>query len=156
MNTHEYRSSNLRKGRVSLQNTYYHIIFCTHKRQKILANKEVSSIIFNTFDWLQTDKRLEWICIMVMPDHVHSVIKLEKNHVLSKVVQSMKLFSARKINQHLSREGSLWQKGYSDWGIRNVPTLNRIIRYCYMNPVREGLVKNPGDYPFWQCIYEMV
>ena len=155
MNTHKYRNSNLRKGRTSIPNTYYHIIFCTHRRQKILANKEVSSIIFNTFDWLQTDKRLEWICIMVMPEHVHSVIKLEKNHVLSKVVQSLKQFSARKINQHLSKEGTLWQKGYSDWGIRNVTTLNRTIRYCYMNPVREGLVRNPDDYPFWKCIYEM-
>ena len=92
---------------------------------------------------------------MVMPDHVHTVIKLEENQTLSKVLHSMKLFAARKINQLLSRKGTLWQKGYSDWCIRRETTLYNTIRYCYMNPVRKGLVISPRDYPYWRCKYDM-
>ena len=152
MTTHpKYCSHNRHKGRVSIQGAYYHIVIGTYQRQKILADNTVASIIFNSFDWLETENRLEWICIMVMPDHVHTVIKLEEGQTLSKVLHSLKLFTARKINQHLSRNGSLWQKGYTDWGIREESTLNRTIRYCYMNPVEKGIVTLPQDYPYWRC-----
>ncbi len=153
--SHKYRSQNLRKGRISIQGVYYHIIICTYQRQQLLTENKVSSIIFSTFDWLQTDNRLLWICIMVMPDHVHTVIKLDEGQTLPKVLHSMKLFSARKINKHLSRRGSLWQKGYTDWCIRNETTLNKTIRYCYMNPVRQGLVTSPRNYPYWRCKYDL-
>ena len=155
MTTRKHISNNLYKGRVSIQGAYYHIIICTHQRQKILADNKVASFIFDTFDWLQTENRLEWICIMVMADHVHSVIKLGAGQTLSKVLHSMKLFTARKINKHLSRSGTLWQKGYSDWGIRTETTLNNTIRYCYMDPVRKGLVTSPRDYPYWRCKFKI-
>ena len=151
----KYRSHNRSKGRVSIQGAYYHIIICSHQRQKILADNTVASIIFNTFDWLETENRLEWICIMVMPDHVHMVIKLGEGQTLSKVLHSLKLFTARKINKHLSRYGPLWQKGYTDWGIRTETTLNRTIRYCYANPMRKGMVAASRDYPHWRCKFEM-
>ena len=92
---------------------------------------------------------------MVMPDHVHTVIKLGKGQTLTKVLHSMKRFTAREINKYLSREGVLWQKGYSDWGIRTEEALNNTIRYCYMNPVRERLVRSAWDYPYWWCKFEM-
>ena len=136
----KYRSGNQYKGRVSIPGAYYHIIICTHQRQKILANNTAASIIFSTFDWLESENRLEWICVMVMPDHVHTVIRLGEGQTLSKVLHSLKLFTARKINKHLSRNGALWQKGYTDWGIRTETVLNKTIRYCYTNPMRAGIV----------------
>lgn len=151
----KYRNRHLRKGRVSLQNTYYHVIVCTQHRQKILMDSTIASIIFKTFDWLETENRQEWTCIMVMPDHVHAIIKLGEGHTLSQVLHSMKLFTARQINSHLSRTGPLWQKGYTDCGIRNETILNRTIRYCYTNPVRAGLVVSARDYPFWRCKFKM-
>jgi len=151
----KYRSHNIRKGRVSIQGAYYHIIICTDQRQKILADYKIASIIFKTFDWLQTENRLEWICIMVMPDHVHTVIKLNEGQTLPKVLHSMKLFTAREINKCLSRNSVLWQKSYTDWCIRTEETLNKTIRYCYMNPVRKGIVTSPRDYPYWRCKFDM-
>ena len=105
----KHRSHNRRKGRTSIQGTYYHIIICTHQRQKILMDRTIASIIFKTFDWLETANRQEWVCIMVMPDHVHTIIKLGQGQTLAQVLHSMKLFTAREINKHLSRTGSLWQ-----------------------------------------------
>ena len=151
----KYRSHNRYKGRVSIPGAYYHIIICTYQRQKILADNKIARIIFSTFNWLETGHRLEWICITVMPDHVHAVIKLEEGQSLSKVLHSLKLFTAREINKHLSRNGSLWQKGYTDWGIRTEVTLDRTIRYCYANPVRAGIAKTSRDYPYWRCKFEM-
>ena len=92
---------------------------------------------------------------MVMPDHVHTIIELGDGQTLSKVLHSLKLFTARQINKHLSRQGAFWQHGYSDWAIRTEETLNNTIRYCYANPVRKGIVEEAKDYPHWRCKYEM-
>ena len=143
----KHRSQDLRKGRYSIPGAYYHIVIATHQRQQILANKNTASIIFKTFNWLETENRLEWICIMVMPDHVHAVIKLEAGETLSKAMHSLKRHTAREINKYFSRQGQFWQKGYTDWGIRREATLNSTIRYCYANPVRKGLVERARDYP---------
>ena len=151
----KHRSHNLRKGRTSIQGTYYHIIICTHRHQKILMDPTIASIIFKTFDWLETENRQEWVCIMVMPDHVHTIIKLGQGQTLGQVLHSMKRFTAREINKHLSRTGSFWQKGYTDWGIRDETTLTKTIHYCYANPVRAGIVTSARDYPYWRCKFQM-
>ena len=92
---------------------------------------------------------------MVMPDHVHTVLKLGEQQTLSKVLHSLKRYTAREINKHLSRSGTLWQKGYTDWGIRTEARFNDTLRYCYTNPVRDGLVETATDYPYWRCKYKM-
>ncbi len=151
----KYRNHNLRKGRVSIPGAYYHIIINTYQRRQLLANDNVASIIFETFNWLEAKHRLKWICIMIMPDHVHAVIELGVDQTLPKVLHSLKLFTARKINEYLSQRGHFWQPEYRDWGIRNETALNNMIRYCYENPVRKGLVERARDYPYWWCKFDM-
>jgi REP element-mobilizing transposase RayT len=92
---------------------------------------------------------------MVMPDHVHAVFQLGNKQTLSKLIQSFRRFTANQINGHLMRTGPLWQANYYDHGIRRDESLNKIIRYCYENPVRKGLVRQPEDYPYWRCKFDM-
>ncbi|MCY3741080.1 MAG: transposase [Candidatus Poribacteria bacterium] len=82
----KYRSHTLQTGRHSIPGAYYHIIFVTHQRHRLLANDTVASFIFQAFDWLESENRLEWTAIMVMPDHVHAVIMLGEKQTLSKVL----------------------------------------------------------------------
>ena len=151
----KYRSHDLRKGRASIPGAYYHIIFCTHERREVLADDKIASIIFEAFDWLETQRRIRWMCIMVMPDHVHTIIELGAEQTLAKVMHSLKRFTAREINKQLSRDGQFWQSQYRDWGIRNPESLNNMIRYCYANPVRKGIVEAARDYPYWRCKFQV-
>ena len=149
------RSQELRKGRHSAPGIYYHLITVTRERRPVLARSEIASIIFNAFDWLETKGCIQWQCIMVMPDHVHAVVRLGDDQTLPQLMHSVKRFTAREINKHLGDVGSLWQRGYSDRGIRGDEGLNQTIRYCYTNPVRSGLVKLARDYPYWRCKFKM-
>jgi hypothetical protein len=47
------------------------------------------------------------------------------------------------------RHHRLWQKGYYERVLRDEEPTTDIIRYIIANPVRAGLVIEPGDYPFW-------
>ena len=145
----------LRKGRRSIPDTYYSLTLTTIDRKPLLANAEVADVIFEAFDWLETNKWCRWFCLVVMPDHIHTVIQLGGNKTLSRLIQSFKSFTARQINTHLGRSDPLWQAAYHDHGIRHDESLNAIIRYCYENPVRSGLVKAARDYPYWRSKFEM-
>lgn len=145
----------LRKGRQSIPGAYYSVTLSTLKREPILANAEIACIIFECFNWLETVVRINWICIMVMPDHVHAVFQLGNTHSLSSVIKSFKNYTAKQINIHLGRSGQLWQRAYYDHGIRKDESLIAVIRYCYENPVRCGLVTQARDYPYWKCKFKM-
>ena len=92
---------------------------------------------------------------MVMPDHVHLVFQLGNKQTLSRLIQSLKRYTARQINKHLARSGFLWQENYYEHGMRRDESLKKIVRYCYENPVRKGLVEQAKDYPHWRCKFEM-
>ena len=96
-----------------------------------------------------------WICIMIMPDHIHAVIQLGCNQELARIAHSLKSFTAKKINAMLDETGSVWQSGYYERAVRDEVALNKIIRYCYENPVRSGLVKLAGNHPYWWCKYKL-
>ena len=84
---------------------------------------------------------------MVMPDHIHALIQPGCNQTLARVLHSLKSFTAKEINALRDETGSVWQDGYYDHGVRGEEALNEIIRYCYENPVRKGLVKRARDIP---------
>ncbi len=147
--------SQLRKGRISIPGAYYSVTLATFGRKPLLTTPGTPDIIFQCFDWLESDERLEWLCIMIMPDHIHAVFRLGNKQTLSALIQSFKRFTAKQINVQLAQTGSVWQENYHDHGIRHDESLNKIICYCYENPVRKGLVEQPRDYPYWRCKYEM-
>ena len=151
--TRGYRQ--LRKGRHSIPGFYYSLTVCTLDKRPLLANTEAADIIFKSFDWLEANDRLEWFCVVVMPDHIHGVIQLGSKQTLPRLMQSFKSFTAKEINARLGRSGSLWQDAYYEHGIRRDESLKAIIRYCYENPVRRGLVKVAKDYPYWRCKFQM-
>ena len=148
-------SHRLRKGRQSILGAYYFLTTSTFDRRPILANSDAARAIFETFEWLETQGRIRWICIMIMPDHIHAVIQLCQDQVLPKVMGSLKNFTARQINKQLGEHSTIWHKGYYDHGIRKDESLNDIIRYCHENPVRKRLVKQAKDYPYWRCKTKM-
>ena len=145
----------LRKGRKSIPGAYYSVTLTTYNRTPLLTTLNIPDIIYESFDWLETNNHLKWLCIMVMPDHIHAVFQLGNKLTLSKLIQSFKRFTAKRINTHRKQTRSIWQASFHDHGVRHDESLNKIIRYCYENPVRKGLVAQAEEYPHWRCKYAM-
>ena len=101
------RSHQLRKGRHAISGTYYFLTTTTFKRRCILSTPEVAQIIFDAFQWLENEGRLRWICIMIMPDHIHEIIQLGCDQTLASVMYSLKSFTAREINALRNETGSV-------------------------------------------------
>ena len=150
----EKGSKLLRKGRKSIINQPYLITTATCNREKIFLNANAANLILTSLKWFSDHNIIGLQAAVVMPDHVHVLATLKKTE-LSQLMQRFKNFTARKINQTLNLQGSLWQRHYHDHAIRREEDLNEVVLYVLNNPVRAGLVEDFHNYPFWYCRWEI-
>lgn len=143
-------SSALRKGRFSEIGRIYLVTFVTHQRSPIFHDFDCGRIVVSSMRFLTAS--LDTLAYVIMPDHVHWLVEL-KSGSLAQHLLSLKSFTARRINKHLSRHGRVWQKGFHDHAVRRDEDLANIARYLIMNPVRADLVKSVRDYPLWDAVW---
>lgn len=85
---------------------------------------------------------------VVMPDHVHIIIKPYSGIKLSQIMQNLKGSTAFQINKILKRKGKFWQDENFDHLIRDAIGLRNKWEYIKENPVKATLVNKPEDYPY--------
>jgi putative transposase len=79
----------------------------------------------------------------VMPNHVHLICTPLSSgdgiYSLSKIMHSLKGFTAWQANRLLKRKQDFWQHENYDHVVRNEDELQEIIKYVLENPLRAGL-----------------
>lgn len=84
---------------------------------------------------------------VVMANHVHLLVS--PRVPVSRLMQSLKRFTAREGNRLLGRTGQpFWQDESFDRLVRDEAERERILRYIERNPVNAGLVASPEDFPW--------
>jgi len=83
---------------------------------------------------------------VVMPDHVHLILRLIEPSELPQVLQRIKGGSGRRINQILNSQGSVWTDESFDHVIRRAEELAEKTEYIRQNPVMCGLADRLGVY----------
>ena len=87
----------------------------------------------------------------IMPNHVHLVLAPLEEHTLSRILHSIKSYTANRINNILGRRGPLWERESFDHLIRTPEHLQAFCEYVEQNPVKAGLCENPENWPFSSC-----
>lgn len=126
-----------------------------------LLKPENTEVISNTFKYWE-GRKLHNYAFTIMCNHIHWVFQLlEKDEngdivYLEDILQSVKRYSANRINKVENRQGSLWQKESFDTTIRNNEHLANAISYTLNNPVNARLIDNweqwPGSYWSDDCL----
>ena len=82
-----------------------------------------------------------------MPDHLHLLVEGRgANSDFLNFIKTFKLRSTRSFAQ--SSDSPLWQKKFFDHILRSSESIDSVALYIWLNPVRAGLAKNMGEYPF--------
>lgn len=144
----------LRKGRFSEIGRYYLLTTSPRDRVPVFTLPEAANIVLSSLFWFDKKGQINLEAAVIMPDHVHFIAQLCSGSI-SILMQTLKGYTARKINQLLNRKGPLWQSQYHDHAIRKDEVLEEVTLYCLHNPVRAGLVQNFHDYPYWYCRWEV-
>lgn len=83
---------------------------------------------------------------VVMANHVHLLITPRVQ--VSRLMQSLKRFTAREANRMLGLTGQpFWQDESYDRLVRDAREFQQIARYIEMNPVQAGVALAPEDFP---------
>jgi REP element-mobilizing transposase RayT len=145
-------SHRLRTGRYAEQNRIYLLTANTLKREPVFRDYTLGRMVVHQFKQAQDHGFAETLAFVVMPDHFHWLIQLQKGS-LGQLMCQAKSLSARAINAETGRTGSLWQQSFHDRALRRDEDLVKLARYVVANPLRAGVVGKLGDYPLWDAIW---
>jgi len=113
----------------------------------VLRQADAAQLVIDSWKALDGE-HYDLRCWVVMPNHVHVLIKQHEGHPLHAIITRWKSQSARLINRMLQRSGPLWMADYWDRYIRDESHYLRVIDYIRKNPVKAGLVQSPEGWPW--------
>ncbi len=125
----------------------YFVTVCCFERRSVFLDAELSTWVLNLLRAESAADGFSVHAYCLMPDHLHFLAEgVESNSNLRHFLKSFKIKSSR---QYASRSGYiLWQKRYYEHILRASESMEDVVLYIWLNPVRKGLVAKPQDYPF--------
>ncbi|MDA2912691.1 transposase [Acidobacteriia bacterium AH_259_A11_L15] len=91
----------------------------------------------------------ELLAAVVLPDHVHLLLRPNQGVSLSRAMKGIKGATARRLNQRRGSHGRVWQDESLDRIVRDQAELEEKLNYMFLNPVKAGLTDDPDSYPGW-------
>jgi REP element-mobilizing transposase RayT len=113
-----------------------------------MRRPRIAAIVTRALQHFEGD-RYQLHAWVVMPNHVHAVVRPMGNLALGAILHSWKSYTANEANRQLSRQGCLfWQSESYDHWIRDDADLVHCCRYTQDNPVKAGLSQRPEEWPW--------
>jgi REP element-mobilizing transposase RayT len=163
----------LRTGRISASGLVYFVTTCIEGRRALLSEENHQQIVHESLGFCETAGWITWYCYTIMPDHLHLLFQLHEVKTLSQFMDSMEKWTSRRINEALRRsplqrainQGSrnraleslptgastVWQDGFFDHRIRSQRDFDETVVYIFLNPVEDGLISDPWQWPGWRA-----
>ena len=125
----------------------YSLTFCTDRRKPFFTDAGNVELVVSQLLRSAADQRFDVIAYCFMPDHLHVIaIGTADDADLKAFVKRAKQFSGFYFKQKTGQR--LWQRYGYEHVIRNDESTQQAVRYVLENPLRQGLAKSVGDYPF--------
>src|ERR1700690_3470837 len=132
---------------------YYHIYNRGNNRQQIFFQQE------NYLYFLQGLKRYllpaaDIIAYCLMPTHYHLMVRVKQNVGGSKIpevssgMMKLSVSYTKAINKRFARVGVLFQGPFQARPILDSRHLLHLCRYIHANPVNDGLINDPSNWPY--------
>lgn len=138
----------------------FHFVTTNVKDHKqIFAEKEVAELLVEEFEFYEKHYNVTVVAYVIMPDHVHCIIWPENGeHSFMDFMRGVKGHFAKAYTDFMRRRGAgtppisgalnVWQDSFFDYLITSERKLEEKINYIMENPVEDGLVAKPLDYPY--------
>lgn len=138
----------------------YFITIATKPRRNLFWNEAINSIgqpeplsqigknVRETISSVQDlDKNVEVLNFIIMPDHIHLLVKTESiNTPIAEVVRWIKSRSSRLIRKN-QPDLPIWQRSYYDHIVRNEREIELCNAYIEENP-NKWVIGTEEEYPF--------
>ncbi len=85
---------------------------------------------------------------VLMTNHVHILATPQMDYGISQMMQSIGRKYVRYVNTKYHRTGTLWEGRYKASLVDTEHYLLTCMKYIELNPLRAGMVEEPGEYPW--------
>ena len=89
----------------------------------------------------------EILAYCLMPNHIHLIVVPRKSNGLAELLRYAHRTYAVAINAREGWQGHLWQERFHSF-VMDEQHLLAAVRYVELNPVRAGICRRPGDWPW--------
>ena len=141
------------------------ITFSCYHRLRLLTSEDTIIPFLEELERQRQRDNFKVLGYVVMPDHVHLIIYPPDPLAVGSVIGEIKKRSSFKILSMWKKQDkeilnrlmvsgrgrqkyAFWQPRGYDHNCRTVEYVREKINYCHMNPVKAGLVSQPGDWPW--------
>jgi len=109
----------------------------------ILKDSKVSKIVADALLHFNNERYIldEWV---IMPNHVHVLVKPIGNYSITDILHSWKSYTANEINKLLGRKGQVWMHESYDHIVRNEKAFEAIRKYIRNNPKGKSTTSIPA------------
>lgn len=136
-----------RRPRVFASGLLYHVIVRGNQRQKTFLDHTDYRAYLERLSRYRGRYGYTVHAYCLMPNHVH--LLLESSHQpLAKFMQGLQQSYSQYFNLRHRKVGHVFQGRYKAIVCQRDEYLLELVRYIHLNPVRSGLVKEPGRYPY--------
>jgi len=121
-------------------------ITCNVLRRRRKFTDDDFEALMGAMDAVRVRRRFLLAGYTFMPDHWHALIVPAGGDSIDRTMNAVKVTAARAVNHRRGSSGSLWQSRYFDRITRTAKEFHETIEYMHLNPVRAGLVRDPGEW----------
>jgi len=131
----------------------YFLTVCLNDRRSDLLVREIT-LLRSAWRDVAASRPFETIAAVVLPDHMHFLWRLpDDDHDFPTRMAQLKAGFTRRLpecpkGRGRKRERGVWQSRFWEHCIRDDDDLARHIDYIHFNPVKHGLVDDPGGWAY--------
>jgi putative transposase len=137
-----------RLPRLTVPGHLHHVIQRGNNGQVVFADATDHELLLALIDEHARKHRVALHAYVLMGNHFHLLATPETDEGIPQLMQSVGRRYVRKFNVRHGRTGTLWEGRYRSTVIQPEPYLLPCMVYMDLNPVRAGIVAEPGDYPW--------
>lgn len=136
--------------------TYFFTVNLLQRRNNDCLTRHIDHLR-NAVRWVRESHRFEIHGWVVLPDHLHCVIRLPGDDadftlrwrlIKARFSKSLPIAERRCAVRRRRRERGIWQRRFWEHLIRNERDYRAHMDYVHINPVKHGLVTRVSDWPY--------
>lgn len=133
-------------GRVVVPQYPHHIVRRGHDRKVVFASESDFRYYLNTLKEFKDTCGVYIYAYCLMTNHVHLLLAPSDQKGLGLLMKRLAGRQTRYRNKLEGRSGTLWESRYKSSLVDADQYLLACVRYIELNPVRAGMVAEPGEY----------
>jgi putative transposase len=137
-----------RAARIITKETPMHIMCRGNNRLPVLVNNSDKQMFCHLLYRFKTENQINILHYCIMDSHIHLIVWLSQNGNISRLMKQLSLAYYRYYAKKYDYCGHLWQGRFKSIIIKSDSQALQCGKYIELNPIRAGVISEPGQYLF--------